>query len=75
MNDLAGTVKGMLSGYYKERLDAEIQQASIRLNKLMAYVTANNDLTDLTLEERQIDVMAEYISILMQRKAKINGDK
>lgn len=75
MNDLAGTVKGMLSEDYKERLDAEIQQASIRLNKLMAYVTANNDLTDLTLEERQIDVMAEYISILMQRKAKINGDK
>lgn len=75
MNDLAGTVKGMLSGDYKERLDTEIQQASIRLNKLMAYVTANNDLTDLTLEERQIDIMAEYISILMQRKAKINGDK
>lgn len=75
MDDLAGTVKGMLSIDYKERLDAEIQQASIRLNKLMAYAIANNDLTDLTLEERQIDVMAEYISILMQRKAKINGDK
>ena len=26
-------------------------------------------------DERQIDIMAEYISILMQRKAKINGDK
>ena len=73
MNDLVSTVKGMLSEDYKERLDAEIQQASIRLNKLMTYVSANKDLTDLTLEEKQIDVMAEYISVLMQRKRKING--
>lgn len=73
MNDLAGTVKGMLSADYKERLDAEIQQASIRLNKLMNYTQANSGLIDLTLEEKQIDVMAEYISVLMQRKRKIDG--
>jgi hypothetical protein len=73
VNDLVSTVKGMLSGDYKERLDAEIQQANIRLYKLMDYVEANKGLTDLTLEEKQIDIMAEYIGVLMQRKRKING--
>jgi hypothetical protein len=73
VNDLVSTVKGMLSNDYKERLDAEIQQANIRLYKLMDYVEANKGLTDLTLEEKQIDIMAEYIGVLMQRKRKING--
>jgi hypothetical protein len=73
VNDLVSTVKGMLSGDYKERLDAEIQQANIRLYKLMDHVEANEGLTDLTLEEKQIDIMAEYIGVLMQRKRKING--
>lgn len=79
--ELKDTVESMLSDDYKERLVAEYQQLSIRIEKLreaiFQYSLGNKtwSLEKYAHFQKQVDVMRIYQNILMEqiRDEKIPG--
>lgn len=67
MKKLASTVKGMLSNDYIARMEAELQQAIIRVEGLKRYIENNKGKKEIALEEKQIYAMNIYIAILAER--------
>lgn len=70
MKKLASTVKGMLSNDYITRMEAELQQAVIRVEGLKRYIENNKGKKEIALEEKQLYAMKIYIAILAERLRK-----
>lgn len=71
MKKLASTVKGMLSNDYITRMEAELQQAIIRVEGLKRYIENNKGKKEIALEEKQLYTMKIYIAILAERIRKV----
>lgn len=67
MKKLASTVKGMLNNDYIARMEAELQQAIIRVEGLKRYIENNKGKKEIALEEKQLYAMKIYIAILAER--------
>lgn len=77
--ELADTINGMCSEFYKERFKAEYQQLAIRYRKLdkMAKDWDNGKLAfaptcPRSLYELQLRAMSDYLAVL-EARAKIEG--
>ena len=66
-NELLKTINGMISEDWKERLLAEYNQLSIRLDKLKEYLRSGKDIDNKNLLLDQEVIMLDYKNILTTR--------
>lgn len=68
--ELKDTIQGMTSDDFKERINAELQQLAIRINKAEKYLHSikyeDKNANDYIME-KQLDAMKEYYRALWTR--------
>lgn len=56
---------------FKERLLYELEELSVKSDRLLKYINATDRKTDTELEEKQLDIMNAYKNILRARILKL----
>lgn len=66
---LKDTIYGMLSADPRERLQAEVQQAYIRMNELEDRIGICEEMDDLRILKAHHKVLSNYFAVLLTRAA------